>query len=146
MLRGSILDFGFARGSASLSLFRMCSRESQHRAAGNTVHTSYGLSNTVPTSYRLSNTVPTSYGFRRTKSPGRDVDHSPPSRPQVKNEWSHISSPPTLLHGVYSDNFTSYCLIMSVTVSATMTCVTYTYLLGQRSLDVRCLTRCLQCQ
>jgi hypothetical protein len=32
--------------------------------------------------------------------PGRDVDPSPKSSVQVKNEWSHTTTPPTRLHGV----------------------------------------------
>jgi hypothetical protein len=33
------------------------------------------------------------------KWPEREADHSPPSRAQVKNEWSYNSAPPIRLHG-----------------------------------------------
>jgi hypothetical protein len=42
----------------------------------------------------------------RVKRMGRDADHSPPSRSEVKNEWSYTSAPPAWLHGVDKDNFT----------------------------------------
>jgi len=31
---------------------------------------------------------------------GREDDHSPPSSAEVKNSWSHTSTPPLRLHGV----------------------------------------------
>lgn len=34
------------------------------------------------------------------KRPGRDVNHSPPSRTEVINDWSYTSTPSTCLHGV----------------------------------------------
>jgi hypothetical protein len=34
------------------------------------------------------------------KQPGREADHSLPSSAEVKNEWSHTSTPPIRLHGV----------------------------------------------
>jgi hypothetical protein len=34
------------------------------------------------------------------KRPGREADHSPPSRAEVKNAWSYTSTPPIRLHGV----------------------------------------------
>jgi len=36
----------------------------------------------------------------RTKRPGREADHSPPSRVKVKNAWSYTSTPPVGPHGV----------------------------------------------
>jgi len=33
-----------------------------------------------------------------------EVDHSLPSSAEVKNEWSHISTPPIRVYGVDSDN------------------------------------------
>jgi hypothetical protein len=49
------------------------------------------------------------------KRQGREVDHSPPSSTEVKNEWSYTSTPPTPLHGVvlslrkkYMENFIFY--------------------------------------
>jgi hypothetical protein len=32
----------------------------------------------------------------------REVNHSPPSGAEVKDEWSHTSNPPTCLHGADS--------------------------------------------
>jgi hypothetical protein len=37
---------------------------------------------------------------------GSDVNPSPPSRAEVKNEWNYISSAPTDLHGVERSNVT----------------------------------------
>jgi len=37
--------------------------------------------------------------FARVERPGREVDHSPPSSDEVKNEWS-CTSPPPICHGV----------------------------------------------
>jgi hypothetical protein len=34
------------------------------------------------------------------KRSGREADHSPPCRAEVKNAWSYISTPPTRFHGV----------------------------------------------
>ena len=49
------------------------------------------------------------YGsFLAVKRPGRDADHSPPCRAEVKNEWRHTSTPSVRLHGVVKDNFTVY--------------------------------------
>jgi hypothetical protein len=44
--------------------------------------------------------------FPGLQRPGREVNHSPPSSAEVKNEWSHTSDPPICLHGVNRDNFT----------------------------------------
>jgi hypothetical protein len=38
--------------------------------------------------------------FPGVKWPGREADHSPPSNVEVKNEWSHASSPPVCLNAV----------------------------------------------
>jgi hypothetical protein len=40
------------------------------------------------------------------KGAGRDVDHLPPSRAEVKDEWSRTSPSPLCLHCVRRDNFT----------------------------------------
>jgi len=34
------------------------------------------------------------------KRPGREAEHSPPSRTEVKNAWFYTSIPPIRLHGV----------------------------------------------
>jgi len=44
-------------------------------------------------------------GGREVKQFKHEVNHSPPSRAKVKNEWSHTSTPPICLHGVEKDNF-----------------------------------------
>jgi hypothetical protein len=41
-------------------------------------------------------------GITRTR---RHVDHLPPSKTKVKNEWSYTSTPPICLQGVDRDNF-----------------------------------------
>ena len=37
--------------------------------------------------------------FPGAKRPGCEVEHSPPSRTEVKNEWSYTSALPIRLHG-----------------------------------------------
>jgi hypothetical protein len=41
------------------------------------------------------------------KRPARDVDQSPPSSAEVKDEWSYTSTPLICLHGMDRDNFAS---------------------------------------
>jgi hypothetical protein len=36
----------------------------------------------------------------------KQVDHSPQSIAEVKNEWGYTSTPPRRLHGADKDNFT----------------------------------------
>ena len=43
--------------------------------------------------------------FQGVKRMGRDVNPSPPSSAEVKNEWSYTSTAPTGLHGVERSNF-----------------------------------------
>jgi hypothetical protein len=38
--------------------------------------------------------------FLGVKRPGRKADHSPPSSSEVKNAWTHTSTPPIRLHGL----------------------------------------------
>ena len=38
--------------------------------------------------------------------PGREVNHSPPSRARVTNKWRHTSTPTVCIHGVERGNFT----------------------------------------
>jgi hypothetical protein len=45
--------------------------------------------------------VGSSSGVKRS---GREVDHSPPSSTDVKNEWGYTSTPPVFLHRVDRDN------------------------------------------
>jgi hypothetical protein len=44
--------------------------------------------------------------YRGVKAPGREFDHTPPSRAQVNNEWSYTSASPVCRHGVGRENFT----------------------------------------
>jgi hypothetical protein len=41
-----------------------------------------------------------------SKADGCDVDHSPPSSTEFKNEWIYTSSPPICLYGMERDNVT----------------------------------------
>ena len=41
---------------------------------------------------------------------GREIDHSPQSSAEVKNEWSYTILPPICLHGVGRDNFLDFKL------------------------------------
>jgi hypothetical protein len=42
------------------------------------------------------------------KRPGREIDHYPLSKAEVKNGWSYTSIESTCIHGAYRDNFTPY--------------------------------------
>jgi len=44
--------------------------------------------------------------FLGVKQLGNKNDHSPQSSTKVKKEWSHISTPPSYLHGMDRDNCT----------------------------------------
>jgi hypothetical protein len=48
---------------------------------------------------------PARCSFPGVKQQGREVNHSPPSSAEVKNEWSYTSTLPTCLHGVDRENF-----------------------------------------
>jgi hypothetical protein len=39
------------------------------------------------------------------KKPGREVDHSPPSNAEVKNDWRCTSASPICLYAMKRDNF-----------------------------------------
>jgi hypothetical protein len=43
--------------------------------------------------------------FPGIKLPGREVNHSPPSSAEVKNEWGYTSVPPVYPHGVERKDF-----------------------------------------
>jgi hypothetical protein len=38
--------------------------------------------------------------FSKVKRPGREVEYSPPSRTQIRTEWSYTYTPPICLHGL----------------------------------------------
>jgi len=46
--------------------------------------------------------------FPGVKRPRRQVNHSPPSIAEVKNEWRHTFTSPVSLRGMDVENFTSY--------------------------------------
>lgn len=48
--------------------------------------------------------------FPGIKLPGRDFDHAPPCRAEVKNEWIYTSALPIHLHGLEREKFASYLL------------------------------------
>jgi hypothetical protein len=58
--------------------------------------------------------IPLFKGFRGSfegiKRQGSEVNYSPPSSAQVKNEWSYPSTPPTRLHGMDRENFILYLI------------------------------------
>jgi len=47
---------------------------------------------------------------------GRDIDHSPSSSAEVKNEWSYTSTSPICLHGMDRENFNFYLKFITVAV------------------------------
>ena len=51
------------------------------------------------------------------KRQGYEVDQSPLTRIEVKNEWSYTATPPTSLHGVNMGNFTFFNFILYGSVS-----------------------------
>jgi hypothetical protein len=53
-------------------------------------------------------------GLSGTKRSERDVDHSPPSRVEFKNEWSYTSNFLIRLNGLQSYNFMNFTLVSPV--------------------------------
>jgi hypothetical protein len=51
---------------------------------------------------------------RGVKRLGCEVNRSPPSNTEVKNEWSYTSVSPLCLHGVDRDKFTFFTVISTV--------------------------------
>jgi len=49
--------------------------------------------------------------FPGSKRPGREVDHTPPSSSECKNEWIYTSTTTVILHGVERDKFTFTLLL-----------------------------------
>ena len=54
--------------------------------------------------------------FPWCKLAGHEVDHSLPSSPERKNEWSYTSAPAMCLHAIYRDTFTFTVFIAGVRV------------------------------
>jgi hypothetical protein len=52
--------------------------------------------------------------FPEVKQPGHEVDHSPPSSVEVKNEWSYASAPPLFLQAVKRGKFTFNSLTQAI--------------------------------
>jgi hypothetical protein len=70
--------------------FSLLQKESQHRLLG--------LPGFLFCVYRGS--------FPGVKRPGSEVNHSPSSSADIKNEWSYTSTPPLCVHGMDKDNCT----------------------------------------
>jgi len=60
------------------------------------VHTGSGA-------YPISYSVGTGFLLRGLKKSGREINHSPQSCAEFKNEWSYTSASPMCLHGVKRD-------------------------------------------
>jgi hypothetical protein len=58
-------------------------------------------------------------GFFPGFKAGYDIDQSPPSRAEVKNEWSCSSTPLICIHGTDRGSLTSYALLMMLLIVET---------------------------
>lgn len=45
--------------------------------------------------------------YPQLQLPGREAENSPPSGIEVKNDWSHTSTPPVSLQGLHTYNLAS---------------------------------------
>jgi len=61
--------------------------------------------------------------FPVVKRPRPEVNHSPPSSYELKNERSHTSAPPLWLHGVDKGNLNFYLLLYDIMMSCVCVCV-----------------------
>jgi hypothetical protein len=50
----------------------------------------------------------------RGKVVGRKTNHSHPNRAEVKNIWSHTSTPPTCIHGVNRNDFSFFTTFVMI--------------------------------
>jgi len=57
-----------------------------------------------------SERLPTMFYFPEVKRPGRDINYSPPSSAEVKNDRSYTSVPPRCFDSVERD-FSSYLFV-----------------------------------
>jgi hypothetical protein len=72
---------------------------------------------TVSGAHRVSYSMSTGVLSPGAKRPGREVNHSPPSSAEVKNEWSYSSSPSIRLHSMDRDNFAlTFKVILSIQI------------------------------
>jgi hypothetical protein len=60
-----------------------------------------------PASYSIS-TRALFPGTKMTKRSGRVADQSPTFSADVKNEWSHTSTPPVYIHGLYTNSYARF--------------------------------------
>ena len=67
-------------------------------------------SQTGPGAHPASYSVGAEGSSLEVKRQGYEVDQSPPTSVEVKNEWSYTVTPPTCLHGVDMGNFTLFQL------------------------------------
>jgi len=54
------------------------------------------------------------------KQLGHEINHSPPSSAQVKNDWSYTSTPPVCLCGMDRENCTCLTTVLGVDLSYTL--------------------------
>jgi hypothetical protein len=71
----------------------------------------------------------------RKKRLGREFDHSPPSRAEVKYEWSHTS---TCRNGVHSNNVAVTCTLWLFSVIRGKLC------LNERAVKMELARTCVQ--
>jgi hypothetical protein len=59
--------------------------------------------------------------FPVVEGPRLQTDHSPPSKAQVKNEWSYTSAPPICLNYLDREEFISYSVAIEMNLRALRT-------------------------
>jgi len=62
-----------------------------------------------------SELLPTMFYFSGVKRLGRDVNHSPPSSAEFKNDWSNTSVPPRCFDGVERELISSFFVYFYMT-------------------------------
>jgi hypothetical protein len=77
---------------------------------------------TVSGAHPASYSVGTGFFFLGVNRPWREVDHSPPSTAELKNEWSHTSAPTVCLYDVRTDRFTFYSIKLLVFIIIDIMC------------------------
>jgi len=101
---GEFQASGSSRGSVLGIGTRLRDRRSGNRGKGRKLFSSVKPPDRlwVPPSFLFSRYRGCSPGLKR---PGREVNHSPPSCAEDKNEWGCTFIPPIFLHGVDRKNF-----------------------------------------
>jgi len=73
-----------------------------------------------------AHTVSYSVGHRRSflavKWTWRDIDHSPQSRAEIRNKWSHASATPICIRGVVEGQANLYLSLVSYLTKASYPC------------------------